>query len=468
MSRPTSPSPAPLALNALPRAPGLPLIGNLHQLTPNRLASQLETWSKTLGRTFSFSLLNKRAICFSTLEVVLDALKRRPEDFRRVSVIELIARELGMHGVFSAEGSDWQRQRELMKPAFARRAITHSFEAIPTVTARVLEHLTKGGDAPVDFRSLAMRFTADVTTMLAFGEDLNTVEHPNPLQAQIEQIFNGMARRLTFPIPYWHYVRTPQDRALDEAAASVRALVLEVIKHRSQGGAQGVPTLLDALLEARAHEGFTDEDLVGNVFTLLLAGEDTTANGIAWMAFFLARRPDLQRAIRDEARQALGEGTVAQSLSDLTALPKTQAIFKETLRLKGAAPVLFMEANAPTTLGGVSIEGGQPVMLLTRALALDPEHFTEPEAFLPDRWDSAFVAARPGWRHDLRAYLPFGAGPRTCPGAQLAIIEAQTLMSALCARFDLTLVTPAHEVQERMGFVLHPSPFHLRFTPVGA
>lgn len=453
----------------IPQPPRLPLVGNLHQLSPNRIINQLETWSRTLGRTFAFHVLNRRVLCFSTLEPLLDAFKRRPETFRRVASIEAITRELGVHGVFSAEGDDWKHQRELMKPAFARRSITRAFGAIPEVTTRLLQQIDNQGLAPIDFRTFAMRYTADVTTKLVFGEDLNSVEHASPVQQQIEHIFAALARRIHIPLPYWRYFKLQADRETESATAYVRDLVLKVIRNRSQADHGGPPTLLDTMIDARSNDkNFSEDDLFGNVFTLLLAGEDTTANGIAWMSIFLAQRPDLQRALREEATAALGDRPCATSLDELNALPKAQAVFKETLRLKGAAPMIFFDANEPTTIGGHHIQTGQTIVALTRILALDPEHFTEPGAFLPDRWDPAFVAARPGWRHNLQAYLPFGAGPRTCIGAQLAIIEAQTLVSALCKRYEISLITNPHAIQERGGFVLFPSPFTLQFTPIAS
>jgi len=113
------------SLSQLPGPKGLPILGNLFQIDLQKLHSILEEWSDSYGEIYKFKIANKTVVAISDPTLIQNILRDRPETYRRVSSIERVARELGIHGVLSAEGEQWQRQRHLtmqaFKPEYLRR-----------------------------------------------------------------------------------------------------------------------------------------------------------------------------------------------------------------------------------------------------------------------------------------------------------------------------------------------------------
>ncbi len=131
------------------------------------------------------------------------------------------------------------------------------------------------------------RFTVDVTTLIAFGYDINTVEQGDDvIQRKLELVFPAITRRLLALLPTWRLVRLPRDRRLNRALAELRAWLGElVVTERARlaaepGRAEKPSNFLESMLSARDDEGrhFSDDVIFGNLMALLVAGEDTTAS----------------------------------------------------------------------------------------------------------------------------------------------------------------------------------------------
>jgi len=467
----TIPTPTARAISTLPRVAGrLPLIGNLLQVAPERLHLQLEEWAERYGDFYTFALGPRRFVVIRDMELVQKMLRERPSGFRRMRVMLEVLSDMGIAGVFTAEGQEWQRQRKLIMPAFSAASLRASHAAI-TVSTRRLHGLWSRAAArgePVDVLADVMRYTVDVTAALSFGEDMNTLEAgTGELQRHLATLFATVNRRLSAPFPYWRYLKLPQDRAFEKSLAEVERVIFAIVQ-RARGELERDPAreprnLLEAMLAAHDADDpgarLSDRELYGNVLTLLLAGEDTTANTIAWMLYFMAEHRDVQRHMAAEADALADPLGVLPSPESAHELRFIAAVGQETLRLKSAAPVMFLEAIADTVMGDIQMPAGTPIIALTRALALKPGAFHEPLAFEPTRWLGA-----PAGKHDPRASLAFGMGPRVCPGRSLALLES-AMVGAMVARcFDVSLAS-SQPVREQLDFTMKPANLRVRFTP---
>jgi cytochrome P450 len=184
---------------------------------------------------------------------------------------------------------------------------------------------------------------------------------------------------------------------------------------------------------------------------MLLAGEDTTANTLSWAMYLLARDPAAQARLAAEADAVLGDERIPQRAEDVDRMRFAEAAFREAARLKSTAPLLFFEPNADTSAGGVELPAGTGVIVLTRQVGR-PRH---PERFDPDRWltDSA----------DPKTFLSFGAGPRFCPGRNLAFLEGKTALTMLARNFEWEPI--GAEPRERFGFTMRPSGLKVTLRP---
>ncbi|MGR8999117.1 MAG: cytochrome P450, partial [Gammaproteobacteria bacterium] len=209
-------------LSQLPGPKGLPFLGNLLQIDLLKLHSILEEWSDNYGEIYKFKIANKTVVAISDSTLIQNILRDRPQTYRRVSSIERVARELEIHGVFSAEGEQWQRQRQLTMQAFKPDYLRRFFPVMRTITERLKNRWDKIADSgqSIDVQKDWMRFTVDITTNFAFGYDINLLEQKSDsFQHHLERLLPAFNRRANAPFPYWHFVKLPSDRAMEKSLA---------------------------------------------------------------------------------------------------------------------------------------------------------------------------------------------------------------------------------------------------------
>jgi cytochrome P450 len=450
-------------LSDLPGPRRLPLIGNLHQMDTARMHHAMETWSERYGPYFRFRVGRRELLAVSDSAAIGTILRDRPAGYLRTQLLETVFRELGIAGVFAANGDAWRAQRRMVTAAFDTRHVKSYFPFLTRVTERFYRRLSGHARRGIEFDLQAdlMRYTVDVVAGLAFGVDVNTIESTGEtIQTHLNHVFPMLNRRLAAPFAYWRWLRLPADRALDRHLKIVHREVSRLIGQARERLAcsadlRAAPlNLIEAMLVESASPGaeLADEDVAGNVVTMLLAGEDTTANTLAWLIHLASGEPAVLERLTGEADGVLGASHFAERLESVSALKFTAACAHETMRLKPVAPILLLQASGPKIVGDVAIPSGTVVVALMRRGSMDERYFERPHAFEPARWLDTTATER--------ISMPFGAGPRICPGRNLALIEINMVTSMIFRNFEIKAIrTPdGRPVEEWLSFTMAPSP----------
>jgi len=453
------------SVESLPGPRGLPVIGNLTQMDAVHFHRMMEDLARQYGPIFRFRLMDRDFVATARREDLNHIFHDRPELWRRTERSASMLEELGAHGLFTAEGQEWRRQRKLVMHSLTPEVIHRFFPQLVAMTERLQRRwlaAVGAGRQPDVLRDLKA-YALDVTVGLAMGQDLNLLENESdPLQRDVEFLFTRLARRLTAPIIYWRTFRLPVDREADAAVARIRASVAGfVARARERLAAEPArrekpANMLEAMVLERDAPGsdMSDEDLIGNAVLMVFAGEDTTSNTIAWLLHLLSSAPSAWARLAGEARTALGPDVVLRDYQDLDRLPWLDLCTREAMRLKPVAPILGFEPAVDLVLGDVFMPAGLVVFTLMRhAFELDTQLERAAE-FLPERWLS-----EPGQEQDdpSRKLLPFGAGPRFCPGRYLATTEIRMVVSMLARGFTLAPRPDAPPVDEIFTFTMTPS-----------
>jgi cytochrome P450/nitrite reductase/ring-hydroxylating ferredoxin subunit len=451
----------------LPSPPGLPLIGNTLQIDVPRFHLILEDWARVHGAIYRVDVVGRPLIAVSDVELIEQVLRDRPETWRRDDRVPPVFSELGVNGVFAAEGAAWRSQRRLAMEGLAQKNVRASFPTLRTIAERLHHRWERAAErgTVLDLPDELMRFTVDVTTSLVFGRDLHTLDGgEDVIQNDLSHIFPAFARRLNSLLPYWRLFRLPRDREVDRAVAAVHAWLRELIADARRSIAEDpsrAPTnFMEAMIAARDEHGrpFPDDILIGNGMTMLLAGEDTTAYSLGWAVHLLLDHPEEVSALRSELESVLGDAPVPRTLEETNRLDVASAIANEAMRLKPVAPLNFAQANHDTVLGDVEIPKDTTVVLLHKVPQTSARHFTDPQVFRPQRW--LRNAARAA--HDPAAFMPFGSGPRICPGRSLALIEMRLVLATLYQSFDVIRVGNSSDVAEKFAFTMSPTQLPVR------
>ncbi len=451
------------SIAALPGPRGLPIFGNALALQPKRLHLILERWAERYGPTYALRLFHRRVVVVTDRSAIAEALRRRPAIFRRMAVMQNVLQEVGVDGVFSAEGETWRVQRRSVAQALDASHVRNFFPTLRSVTERLKRRWDAAAQArkPIDVLSDLSLYTVDVTTNFAFGYDMNTLEHAGDvMQGHLARVFPMINRRINLPFPYWRYVKLPVDRAFDRSVEYVRERVREMIE--ATRGRLAMPrdgdvrpkNFIEAVLaeEADGVARLSPDELYANAMTILVAGEDTTASALAWSLYLIASHPEVQARLQAEADLVLAGHDVLADLSDIGRLAYHDAVISESLRLKPVAPLLFLEANVATEVADVAIPAGTPVFLVTRPHALKRDG-ANATGFAPEHWLDG--SGRRG------GDFAFGAGPRLCPGRNLALVELTVALSMIVKNFAFALPPNEAGVYEEFSFAMVPRNLHV-------
>jgi cytochrome P450 len=377
-------------------------------------------------------------------------------------------------GIFSVNGADWAHQRRLLDQALQtaqlQRVLPQMNGAVEASLARLEAQLQAAQAAgcpeegpPIDADAEMSLVTADVIVRTILSRPLEGAE-ATAIFAAFSRYQKRAGRALML-----RFLRFPRRRLqgyLATHAAPIRAWIAAAIDERLADASAPGDDLLGALLAARDPDtggGFSRDGLVDQVCVLFLAGHETSASALAMAVYLLGRFPQVQQRLRAEVLQVLGTraGAPDRSLGfeELRQLSYGAAVFNETLRLYPPLSFFIRESQVDTELAGSRCPMRALVALSPWVIQRHEQHWSEPNAFRPERFltdtptdtsteSSTHNAGGPSSVDDRRwardAFLPYGLGPRKCPGAAFAQQEALLVLAELVRRFEV-LPDPEHE-----------------------
>jgi cytochrome P450 len=321
---------------------------------------------------------------------------------------------LGPNSVLTLDDAPHLRQRKLLLPPFHGERIERYGELIREVTRAEMESWPVG--EPFALRPHTQRITLAVIMRAVFGV------HDERRLARFEVLIDEFARRVGLiasipPLrrnlgglsPWGRFVRSRQ--ALDAF------IYEEIALRRAEAEHEERDDVLSLLLAARDEDGepMNDRELRDEMVTVLGAGHETTATGLAWAVERLTHNPGVLAKLRESL--AAGEDDYLG------------ATVKETLRARPVIVDVGRKLTAPATIAGHELEAGSFVLAAIAALHYREDCFPEPEAFRPERFLETKV--------DNYAWIPFGGGVRRCIGAAFAEYEMRTILREFVERADL-------------------------------
>ncbi len=378
---------------------------------------------RRLGESVHVRNGRQHVFLFSDPELVREVLVTRQRSFQKGKGLRLARRVLG-DGLLTSEDEAHQEQRRLMAPGFSRERVS----AFDRVMVDCAMRLSWNDGEVVDLAKEMHRLTLDIVGRTLFDAEFSG-------QAAVLAGVLNQGRRmfrwgyLLFPIFEWLERWLPPVRWLvGRNRALVDAALEPVIRaHRREPR----PDLLSMLLES----GKDDEWVRDQAVTLLLAGNETTANALAWTLWLLARHPHVQAAVHAE----LGG-------------PMLERVLLESMRLYPPNWMISRVAREELSLGGHRVPAGATCLVSQYVMHRDPRWFPQPEVFDPSRWERTPRSALPRY-----AYFPFGGGSRMCIGEHFALQEAMLALATILQRFRLEEV-PGQRVVADPGITLRPWP----------
>jgi cytochrome P450 len=281
--------------------------------------------------------------------------------------------------------------------------------------------------------------TLPIVVECLFGGDVT--HYANEVSRLMVAVLDASNHRLNSALRLPSWVPTPRHLRERRALRRLDQILHELIAAR-RAALDGRHDLLSMLLTAVDQETgarMSNEQLRDEMMTLFLAGHETTANLVTWTWFLLSRHPEAEAALFEQLDRVLHGRPPA--IADLPALPQTEMIVREALRLYPPAPGVAREPIEDVSIGGYAVPKGSLISVNAFAMQRDARFFPEPERFDPGRF-------APGWEQRISryAYLPFGAGPRVCIGNSFALMEARLILATLAQRWRFTL-EPGQDVR---------------------
>lgn len=201
--------------------------------------------------------------------------------------------------------------------------------------------------------------------------------------------------------------------------------------------------LLDFMLEiSESHPDFTEDDIINEACTFMLAGQDSVGAAVAFCLFLLAQNQTDQRKCIEEIDAVFGDDKDrSPTMQDLREMRYLEQCIKETLRLYPSVPLIARRITEDIKVGKHTLPSGSNVFILPYSTHRLPHIYPDPEKFDPDRFSTENSESRHPY-----AFIPFSAGPRNCIGHRFAILEMKTVISNVLRHYELHSVPGKSEV----------------------
>lgn len=331
--------------------------------------------------------------------------------------------------LLTSEGEVHRRQRRLTQPAFHRGRLEGYANTMVACATRLREQWREGEE--VDISNEMMRLTLSIVGQTLFSADVQA--DAQKVGTALTLLIENLGRMLLPFSSLLLKLPLPDSQRLVAARGVLDETIYRLVNERRATGTD-TGDLLSMLVFAedadRPGERLSDVEVRDQVMTLFLAGHETTANALAWTCWLLSQNPQVEATLQEEVSRVLGDRTAG--FNDLRALPYTEKVVRESLRLFPPVWTIGRLTVEDVVVENYTIPADSVVIVSPWVVHHDPRFFPEPYAFKPERWTPEFTAALPKF-----AYFPFGGGPRICIGENFAWMELILILATLRQRWRL-------------------------------
>ncbi|XP_063456851.1 cytochrome P450 4F11 isoform X2 [Pan paniscus] len=387
-------------------------------------------------------------------------------------------------GLLLSGGDKWSRHRRMLTPAFhfnILKPYMKIFNKSVNIMHDKWQRLASEGSARLDMFEHISLMTLDSLQKCVFSFESNCQEKPSEYIAAILELSAFVEKRnqqILLHTDFLYYL-TPDGQRFRRACHLVHDFTDAVIQERRRTlPTQGIDDFLknkaksktldfiDVLLLSKDEDGkeLSDEDIRAEADTFMFEGHDTTASGLSWVLYHLAKHPEYQEQCRQEVQELLKDREPIEiEWDDLAQLPFLTMCIKESLRLHPPVPVISRCCTQDIVLpDGRVIPKGIVCLINIIGIHYNPTVWPDPEVYDPFRFDQENIKER-----SPLAFIPFSAGPRNCIGQAFAMAEMKVVLALTLLHFR---ILPTHtEPRRKPELILRAEGgLWLRVEPLGA
>ncbi|RDH27527.1 cytochrome P450 [Aspergillus welwitschiae] len=448
----------------IPEPSGLPFLGNIGTIDSKFPLGSLIGLADELGEVYRLRFPGRTAVVVSTHALVNETCNEKR--FKKSVNSALVHVRDGVHdGLFTARMGEvnWEIAHRVLMPAFGPLSIRGMFDEMYDIASQLaLKWARYGPDTSIMVTDDFTRLTLDTLALCSMGYRFNSYYSPelHPFVEAMGDFLTEAGEKTRRPPLPGVFFRS-RDQKFQDDIAVLRNTAQGVLEARKAGKTDR-NDLLAAMLrgvDSQTGRKMTDESIMDNLITFLIAGHETTSGLLSFAFYQLLRHPEAYRKAQQEVDEVVGQGVIEVSL--LSKLPYISSVLRETLRLNATIPMFTVEAFEDTLLAGkYSVKAGEAIFNLLAKSHLDPEVYgDDAHEFQPERMaDEAFNARQ---KEFPNAWKPFGNGMRACIGRPFAWQEALLVMAMLLQHFDLSM-DPDYELHYKQTLTVKPKDMYIR------
>nr|GLL26069.1 cytochrome P450 CYP736A12-like [Ipomoea trifida] len=435
----------------LPPGPkGLPILGHLHLLGKNP-HQDMQKLSKTYGPMMYLRLGLVDNIIVSSPQAAERFLKTHDLNFasrppnQAAKYIAYDQRDLA----FGQYGPFWRNMRKLCTLELLSNLKINSFQSMRReelgLVVDSFKQAARQGEA-VDLSSTISSMSMDMSCRMVFGKTYKNQDFGElGFKALIHEIvYLAAVPNLGDYFPYLGKLDVQGFTHRMKAVGKLTDQFMErIVEEHEEAATKGitsktkdfVDTLLEIMKSSNTDFRFDRKHVKAMMLDILVTSMDTSSTVIEWTMSELFRHPEIMKKVRDEVAEKVGYDRMVEE-ADLEGLEYLEMVVKESLRLHPVVPLLLPHiAMDDCVVDGFHVPKNTRVMVNVWAIGRDPNVWSNPEKFIPERFSKSRVEYR-GRNFEL---IPFGSGRRSCPGLQLGITVVQLVVAQLVHCFDWTL-----------------------------
>ncbi|KAE8351236.1 cytochrome P450 [Aspergillus coremiiformis] len=456
----------------IPEPRGIPLLGNAFDVDSKAPEQSLQRLAENYGPIFRLNIAGARRVFISTHELVDEIC----DEERFTKIVTAGLRELrngAQDGLFTADypgEENWAIAHRVLIPAFGPLMIRAMYDDMYDIASQLaLKWARQGSNTSIMATDDFTRLTLDTITLCSMGTRFNSFyrEELHPFIKAVITLLQGSSDR-TFRPTFFNNLPTWENKKYWSDISFLRTLSQELVDAR-RNNPEDKKDLLNALIlgrDVQTGQYLSDDSIVNNLITFLIAGHETTSVTLSFLFYYLLRTPHAYQRAQEEVDLVVGQRKI--TVEDLPKLPYIAASLRETLRLQSPVPLIAFHAHPtknnedPVTLGKgkYALNKDEPVIVIMGKFHRDPKVYGEDaEEFEPERMLDRNFETLP-----QNAWKPFGNGMRGCIGRPFAWQEMLLVVAMLLQSFNFQNDNLDYELRIKQTLTIKPDGFQMKAT----